>query len=935
MRCSEIRARIAILATLAVCTLAWGNNKPETSEASSKAPSKPGSVDKHYLAIISRGGSSLGAYEGGYNYYLTEWLKKNKKRFEAKIVTGTSAGSINALLAFITLADTTPFDIPENSIFYIAWSRIGFDRIRGPDTRLGFLGRLGLISVGKEFGPAQMKRADPAYDMLLGITATHIAAVNQEVTHGLDVPTVKQRFVVRGVVDAAKSWLCSNYIDPSAATETPVLPLKKHDTVSAYWNVLYNLALASVSIPGCFRPLPINHLQIVPSKLDAMTREALLDSNDIYRILDSERIHNPLNRAMLPDTLWSYLDGGIFDASPIRLAFQLANSAFEDAGGIKDVPTWSREHVDTWSGNRKPDFHYFFINPKNSIYPPLQGHWTPDPASIAEVLGNAAWDWARSATYNELFTLKEEYPTLEEKLHLSRNYYPTFSRLLNELFGFSETDIRIFDFYLGMYDAERYLSGDFLDHLSADSLQKPEINSRKFDTIRRLLDSCKSEDIDAKGSVSIDTTDSNFKRLVVLSRELYFQYWRTPEGSAQKRECAKKIIAAFLRRGPDGTLASKSLEDSLEELCHVEHGDFQAFDKLANKFFDSVGENGYVDTAARLDLALKYICKFHQSWSTYRGTKTASSPAECILSHKLPVLEHYLETSLDGCGQFLPEIVSQGELDEVRAKLDGINDSTEFDKILDCMKILGFKYTDIPSLEKEWEYNHASGKWEPLGGYEPPQCLTGPEVKSRMKSALSKLLRDYSNEPGGPELERNVVNVFGNPAIGFIDQSRPTAILYGLISAPAGGEIGLSFKSESECFRWTAAANIDSINLGKVVALGQGLGMSYEVPWYLLLGFECEVVWHPWIQCRLGFKTGPDFPEFCNGQAGVWKKQTIQNFYRRTYCDIDHKMVAEFSISLMERLRISISLASKARTCQSFLKGATPSISLGGEVFSW
>jgi Patatin-like phospholipase len=935
-----IQMRIAVLAALVVCTSVLGDNKPETSEAPSKTSPKAGSVDKHYLAIITRGGSSLGAYEGGYNYYLTEWLKKNQKKFEVKIITGTSAGSINALLDFVTLADSTPIGTPENSIFYIAWSRIGFDRIRGPDTRLGFLGRLGLRSVGDTFGPPEMKKANTAYDMLLGITATHISAVNQEVTHGLDVPTVKQRFVVRGMVASDCTWSCRNYIDPSAGTETPVLPLKKRDTVNAYWHVLYNLALASVSIPGLFRPLPLEHLQIVPSKLSNEYKKALADSNDPYGILLAARTGktgNPLDQAVLPKIFWSYVDGGIFDASPIRLAFQLAHNAFNDKGEIKDVPTWGLKHVDTCI--REPDFHYFFISPQQTIFPPLQKQWTFDSASIAEVLFGAVCDWVQSAANNELFTLKEEYPGLEGKLHLSRNYYPTFSRLLGQTFGFLETDIRIFDFYLGMYDAEKYLNGDFRDQFKDDNLQEPKITSCKFETIRAIFDSCQLISANVKNcdnsnkSIkhcpnakerdkcrtprgSIDSTDANFKRLVVLSRELYLQYWRTPEGLAQKRECAKKIIAAFLGKGSESTRAAKKLEDSLENSYHVHADDFHAFHNLADMIFKREGETGYVDTAARLDLALEYIQKFHQSYATKAGVKAESSPAGCILGYKLPLLEHYLEASLNGCGKYLPQIVSQNKLHEVQTKLCGINDSTELEKILDCVNTIGFKYTDIPLLENNWRYNGDSGKWVPEGHRSKPECMSSEDVMAKIHTALSGIFADYSDINGGPEIERVVVNFLGKPAISLISKRRPRGILYGSIVIPAGLEIGTSLKLGCDCLRLNIDVNNDSLDFGKIIPEGQGVGLSYNVPMYLQVGPELEFLRIPMVQCRVGLNAG-------------------LNLRERSFHDGDYKAQVEVSISLVERIRISLSLATKARTWEDFAEGVMPAFSFGGEFLHW
>ena len=49
------------------------------------------------------GGVSLGAYEAGYLYYFTEMIRRNRELLDLKILTGASAGSVNAMIAIISL----------------------------------------------------------------------------------------------------------------------------------------------------------------------------------------------------------------------------------------------------------------------------------------------------------------------------------------------------------------------------------------------------------------------------------------------------------------------------------------------------------------------------------------------------------------------------------------------------------------------------------------------------------------------------------------------------------------------------------------------------------------------------------------------------------------------------------------------------------------
>ncbi|MBN2530395.1 MAG: patatin-like phospholipase family protein [Deltaproteobacteria bacterium] len=48
------------------------------------------------VSLTIRGGSSLGAYEAGYLYMLTEAIKRNPQYFTAEVLSGASAGAINS-----------------------------------------------------------------------------------------------------------------------------------------------------------------------------------------------------------------------------------------------------------------------------------------------------------------------------------------------------------------------------------------------------------------------------------------------------------------------------------------------------------------------------------------------------------------------------------------------------------------------------------------------------------------------------------------------------------------------------------------------------------------------------------------------------------------------------------------------------------------------
>ena len=74
-------------------------------------------IKKINVGITISGGVSLGAYEAGFSYYLTETLKANQTtEFRPKYYTGASAGGINSLLSLIESCSYEETDL-ESSLF--------------------------------------------------------------------------------------------------------------------------------------------------------------------------------------------------------------------------------------------------------------------------------------------------------------------------------------------------------------------------------------------------------------------------------------------------------------------------------------------------------------------------------------------------------------------------------------------------------------------------------------------------------------------------------------------------------------------------------------------------------------------------------------------------------------------------------------------------
>jgi predicted acylesterase/phospholipase RssA len=908
-----------------------------------------GSPPRIPLALSISGGTSLGAYEAGYCYYFTEWVKKNDALFDLRVVTGTSAGSINALMTFLSMADNTPVSSPRSSAFFQTWSDIDFSCIRGPDTRLGVLGRTGIKHVSDTFIPKIRKKANHATDRYLGITATHLNSYNQEVVSGLMIPTVKQQFVIHGTTDAAGRWTFLNFIDSNSKLPAAVLPLKAGDP-KGNDTILRELILASTGIPGLFQPYKIRHLQVIPWKLrESGIRLADL-TNDLYDSLLALKYRPKNNEKLLmkwidpsviwpymkgidPDTVWSYVDGGILNNSPIRLACQIVDSVFPVRSTKSD-----RAGIAPWL--QADSFRYLYLSAENTLYPAMQESKNRDSLCVFKTLGNGLLDWADAARQNELFTLKEENPDIERWLLLSRNYYPVYSRFMRNLFGFLEKDLRIFDFYLGMYDAQKFLSRDALGSMGEtvrERTRRPDIRDTSFDRICNVLD----------GKAS-GTYSNNLDRLTGLSRELYFWYWKRARcGIDQQRICAREFAAEISGLFYDsvGRNRLKRILDTLENLYADNPDDLKPLIRLVSSVSGIPVETPLkaakmragkrrlpVQTVSLADAKFDSVFAAMQVVNAVLLSKQKSdTPASLckMFGYESPLCEHFLEE------QYRQSILPQSKLPDSASFSKHLADTSvknEFETVLNILNDAGFQYSDLVALDKERRLDTVNGRWIADTAKVPHKPLNSADVNQKIKLALSKLLRDYSNEPGGPEVERNVVNTFGDPVLGFISNTPPTWIIYGAI-ALNGGEAGISATKQwtlpklSHCLqpwlpqllspRYTIAFAVDSVVLTDAQPSAQGLTMPYRGPNYVLGGCEWELYRKPWIQLRVGARFGRKFPD--GGENRIQLNPTL---------------------IVMERLRIGLCIENRLFDNEHLgsslkLRGLLPSLNIGCELFSW
>lgn len=412
------------------------------------------------FAITVSGGVSLGSYQAGYLFFATEWLKAAQK-FEVNLITGASAGSINALFTGLALCDEAPILDPRDSPFYRAWIPIGFQDLReGGAGPLSILNREALKAMAANLLDSVWRQGPGSpCDFVLGISGTRLGPRPQEITKGLKVPKQKEKFLIRIQGDPAKPapqrWTLSNYFSPESHLRQPFLPFGEGKDTA----VLAAALFASASFPVAFPPQPMEYC-LVDSQLynRAFPGGGGMPASGGWSTLVRAAKAMGNGSHACPQT-GHFLDGGIFDNNPLALAYKTAGKGLRMRDGHA---YW----LDRPAGNAGPDsapasLYFMYLDPDQSLFPrPGQGGEMEEKfleTLLPTVMGFGKHFIAASRS-EELHALVEDHPGLSRRVGLTSNYFPLMSDFLSAFFGFYETEFRVFDFHMGIYDAYKYIS---------------------------------------------------------------------------------------------------------------------------------------------------------------------------------------------------------------------------------------------------------------------------------------------------------------------------------------------------------------------------------------------------------------------------------------------------------------------------------------------
>ncbi len=380
------------------------------------------------LSLTVSGGVSLGAYEAGFLYYALEFIKANPERVELKLVTGSSAGSINGLLAVVAGCGAAESD-PTESLFWRMWIPMGLEQlhVRQDVTAVSVLSRRSFDAAIASVEEAWKAGLAERCDVVLGVSTTRLVPrAVRLIADRLEIPRVEEKFAVR-IQGRGKGRppRATNYLEAEPALPQPLLPVGRDREVP--FDAIRDLILASAAFPIAFPPQPLAHCITEPgTPLQDCTRE----------------------RARTDP----FFDGSVLDGRPLRLAERLAGAGLRT--GADGWTTWIESP--RLGAAPPPSMLFGFVDPDATEYPSAEATRPRAPTeSLLGLLGQLGDSWIAGARSKELYTLLEDQPGLAARIRMPRRHFPAAGDPLADFFGFLETDFRIFDFYLGMYDARR------------------------------------------------------------------------------------------------------------------------------------------------------------------------------------------------------------------------------------------------------------------------------------------------------------------------------------------------------------------------------------------------------------------------------------------------------------------------------------------------
>jgi predicted acylesterase/phospholipase RssA len=428
--------------------------------------SRMAAAEQVELSLVSRGGVSLGSWQAGFLFSVTEWAKERPGQQESpegsrpafSTVTGASAGAVNGLAAAIE-GCKHPNHSAADSLYYKVWMDLGL---------FGRHGRPGLLP-GPEGGSSALNLfTDEAIEATLakarqyieegeprpscrvdfGFVTTHIdrtlspVHVAPDGTPILTTRKLKEKFAVRLDFDKRVAELNGTASTPVLSI-TNIAPSREfasdriyyaglgHSTEVPLESLLMGVR-ASGAFPAAFPPVSMKYVEYVPGP---------------------EKTVRPIRRVA------TFIDGGVLDNTPVGLAVGLDQ--------WRNAATDSNPYLE---GLLQLDPRtYIFLEPGVTSWlhgTEKAGEGGPAQRNILKTYIEFSTALLATSMDAQLTNTAEQYPFVRRarndwtmpRLTVPERHMPITGEQFLHFMAFLERDFREFDFNVGMADAYAYLA---------------------------------------------------------------------------------------------------------------------------------------------------------------------------------------------------------------------------------------------------------------------------------------------------------------------------------------------------------------------------------------------------------------------------------------------------------------------------------------------
>jgi predicted acylesterase/phospholipase RssA len=367
----------------------------------------PITEDINFSMVIS-GGVSLGAYEAGYNWAIIKMLsqikaKKSLTNPNLKAVTGASAGSINALLSAIYWCQKESVNLHnsvDDNLFYDTWVNLGIED---------------LIIAGSH----------PTNKSSL-FTRKTLEAKGEKIIHHMRKPIFKKGCNI-----------------PMGVAVTKVVPIVEEIQGIKVKNQNFSVPLRFMERNGkaivANNPLPPSgdfYLSIPNIEKDRTKIITLLFASGAFPGA-FEQVKLDYSYKGKKHSNY-FIDGGLYDNVPLDLAIALDKNAstyfFMDPSNMRKEAMSEEIDIDEEiplgfiKTNLLPIFSSFDIMQSMKLYEAINRHFYNNP---------------------------------DKRLVLSSRFHPLTGKFLSHFGAFLDHNFRIYDYYVGVYDAIFHLASAF------------------------------------------------------------------------------------------------------------------------------------------------------------------------------------------------------------------------------------------------------------------------------------------------------------------------------------------------------------------------------------------------------------------------------------------------------------------------------------------